>query len=133
MGLVVLCDFTGMRAPEMVKRRPVVLVSPRIRARPGLATIVALSTTTPRPVEAYHAAIDIRPALPGGFASEGVWVKGDMIYAVSLDRLDFIRSGRDELGRRTFHRTPLDDDAVRIVRRCVLAGLGLSALNKHLP
>ncbi|MEQ9178418.1 MAG: type II toxin-antitoxin system PemK/MazF family toxin, partial [Nitratireductor sp.] len=34
-----MCDFnTGFRVPEMVKRRPVVVISPKIKARPRLCT-----------------------------------------------------------------------------------------------
>ncbi|WP_198669160.1 type II toxin-antitoxin system PemK/MazF family toxin [Elioraea thermophila] len=48
-GTILLCDDdTGFRPPEMVKRRPVVVVSPRLPHRDGLATVVPLSTTAPR-------------------------------------------------------------------------------------
>ena len=54
-GSILMCDFNaGFREPEMVKRRPVVVISPKIRARPGLCTVVALSTTVPAPVMDYH-------------------------------------------------------------------------------
>jgi len=44
-GAIVICDFKGFVPPEMVKRRPAVIVSPRMRKREGLCTIVPLSTT----------------------------------------------------------------------------------------
>lgn len=51
LGTLLLCDFgSGFKPPEMVKRRLVVVISPRIKARPGLCTVVALSTTLPKPV-----------------------------------------------------------------------------------
>lgn len=85
VGSILLCDFnSGFREPEMVKRRPVVVLSPKIAARPGLCTVVALSETEPHPRLPYHCQIDIRPKLPDGFNSDGVWVKGDMIYAVGF-------------------------------------------------
>jgi uncharacterized protein YifN (PemK superfamily) len=47
-GTIVVCDFRGFEAPEMQKRRPVVVVSPRLRHRDNLCTVVPLSTTAPR-------------------------------------------------------------------------------------
>ncbi len=50
-GEIVICDFsTGFRPPEMVKVRPVVVISPRRRTS-QLVTVVPLSTTPPDPVE----------------------------------------------------------------------------------
>lgn len=55
IGTVLMCEFEpGFRVPEMVKRRPVVVISPKIAARPGLCMIVSLSTTPPDPVMQYH-------------------------------------------------------------------------------
>ena len=80
-GSILMCDFTsGFRPPEMVKVRPVVVISPKIAARPGLCTIVALSTTAPDPVMPYHCQIDIRPRLPDWMQSDGVWVKGARLW-----------------------------------------------------
>lgn len=54
-GMALMCDFnTGFVAPEMIKKRPVVVVSPRPRRSNQLCTIVPLSTTRPDPVEPYH-------------------------------------------------------------------------------
>ncbi|HEY7644420.1 MAG TPA: type II toxin-antitoxin system PemK/MazF family toxin [Hyphomicrobiales bacterium] len=131
-GSVLMCDFTGFREPEMVKKRPVVVLSPKIAARPGLCTVVALRDTAPVPKLAYHCQIDIHPALPDGFNSEGVWVKGDMIYAVGFHRLDFIRIGKSESGKRMYHFQPLSPENIKKIRECVLKGLGLSALTNHL-
>ena len=44
-GVVVICDYNqGFVAPEMVKRRPAVILCPKIGIRGGLCTVVALST-----------------------------------------------------------------------------------------
>jgi len=100
-GSILVCDFaSGFKEPEMVKRRCVVVLSPKIAARPGLCTVVALSSTAPRPVLGFHCQIDIEPRLPAEFFSDGVWVKGDMIYSVGFHRLDLIRTGKDDQGRR---------------------------------
>jgi uncharacterized protein YifN (PemK superfamily) len=133
-GAILLCDFnSGFRKPEMVKRRPVVVLSPKIAARPGLCTVVALSNTEPFPKLSFHCQIDIRPRLPDGFNSDGVWVKGDMLNTVSFHRLDFIRVGKAESGKRLYYYDALGDAEMRKVRECVLSGLGLSTLTKHLP
>ncbi|MBN4046604.1 type II toxin-antitoxin system PemK/MazF family toxin [bacterium AH-315-P15] len=132
-GTVLLCDFNnGFKVPEMTKIRPVVVLSPKIVARPFLCTIVSLSTDTPDPVMQYHRQIDIRPKLPDRYDSDGVWVKGDMIYAVGFHRLDFIRCGKDRSGKRLYHYDPVSDQNLKIIRQCVLRGMGLQTLTKHL-
>lgn len=134
IGSILMCDFNaGFREPEMIKRRPVVVLSPKIAARPGLCTVVALSDTAPNRVMPYHCQIDIRRPLPESFNSNGVWVKGDMLYAVGFHRLDFIRRGKDLRGKRDYHYEPLSQENIRKIRECVLRGLGLSVLTKHLP
>lgn len=133
LGTLLLCDFgSGFKPPEMVKRRLVVVISPRIKARPGLCTVVALSTTPPKPVMAYHAQLNIRPRLPDRLESDGVWIKGDMVAAVGLQRLDFVITGRTEGGARLYHHDPLSAAQIQIVRACVLHALGLAPLTKHL-
>nr|WP_232792959.1 type II toxin-antitoxin system PemK/MazF family toxin [Caulobacter hibisci] len=128
-----MCDFGGgFRVPEMVKRRPVVVISPKIRNRPGLCTVVPLSTTAPAPRMAYHCQIEIEPPLPERFVSSGLWVKGDMICTVSLERLDFIRTGKREDGSRKYYFHRLDRQTMSEIRGRVLVGLGLSHLTKHL-
>jgi len=128
-----MCDFSaGFRVPEMAKRRPVVIVSPKIAARPKICTIVALSTLTPEKVMPYHCQIDIRPKLPSPWESEGVWVKGDMINAVGFHRLDFIRMGKDNNGKRIYLYEPVSNEDKKKIRQCMLHSIGLSLLTKHL-
>jgi uncharacterized protein YifN (PemK superfamily) len=116
----------------MIKRRPVIVISPKIVARPGLCTVVALSTTTPDPVMQYHCQIDIRPRLPEGMQSDGVWVKGDMISVVAFNRLDLIRIGKSITGKRQYYNSPIGVESLKSVRRCVLSGMGMAHLTKHL-
>ena len=133
MGTIVMCDFnSGFREPEMVKRRPVVVISPKIGGRPGLCTVVALSQTPPAPVMPYHCQIDIDPALPAPLSSKGVWVKGDMVNAVGLYRLDLIRLEKDFRGKRQYRYDALSADHLKKIRECVLKALGMSTLTKHL-
>jgi uncharacterized protein YifN (PemK superfamily) len=132
-GALLICDFSpGFREPEMVKRRPVVVISPKIRARAGLCTVVALSTTTPYPMMPYHCEITPLPPLPAPWLSGPMWVKGDMVAAVGFHRLDFFRYAKDRTGRRVYRYDPLPPEDFRRVRRCVLAALGLASLTQHL-
>jgi uncharacterized protein YifN (PemK superfamily) len=133
IGSILLCDFTqGFSEPEMVKRRPVIVLSHKIALRPRLCTVVALSDTPPNSKMAYHMQIDIAPPLPPSFKSNGLWVKGDMIYSVGFHRLDFIRVTKNDAGKRIYYTSTLSNDQLKLVRTCVLSGLGLSQLTKHL-
>jgi uncharacterized protein YifN (PemK superfamily) len=80
----------------------------------------------PDPVMPYHCQIDIRRD------SDGVWVKGDMVYAVGFHRLDLIRLGKDREGKRTYRMDVLTEEQMRAIKTCILRGLGMSVLTKHL-
>ena len=132
-GTILLCDFNGgFREPEMVKRRPVVVLSPKIKGRSGLCTVVCLSTRVPDPVMPYHMELEIEPPLPNNWHSESCWVKGDMVYSVGFHRLDLIATGRDARGKRLYRVEPLNSQKLKKIKTCVLRGLGLSSLTKHL-
>ena len=119
-GTLWMCDFnTGFRPPEMVKYRPVVVISPQPGRMTGLCTIVPLSTTRPIPMEPVHHRMD--PAsLPGRLAQNETWAKCDMLYTVSLARLS--RATRRGQAAATFRVLDTDMDAIR---NCVKIGLGL--------
>ncbi|WP_366938186.1 type II toxin-antitoxin system PemK/MazF family toxin [uncultured Brevundimonas sp.] len=54
-GTIVRVDLNdGFRPPEMVKRRPCIVLSPPIRDRKQLCTVVPLSTTPPRQIQDHH-------------------------------------------------------------------------------
>jgi uncharacterized protein YifN (PemK superfamily) len=110
-----MCDSMAIASPEMVKRRPVIVISPKIAARPGLCTVVALSTTVPVPPAQYHCQIDIRPRLPNWMQSDGVWIKGDMIAVVAYNRLDFIQLGKDRAGKRRYYYSTRGRRAVKAI------------------
>lgn len=120
-GYVLICDFAGYVAPEMIKVRPVVIVSPAHLNRPGLYMVIPLSTTAPDPVEPYHYKLLGNP-VPGSSETE-VWAKCDMIATVSAERLDRIRVER---GR--YERGNVSMDQVRAMRRCVVVSLGFDKL-----
>lgn len=131
LGTILMCDFTGLVAPEMIKRRPVVVLSPKIATRIGLCTIVALSTTAPNPIMPYHCKLTLKPPLPTGFAPE-TWVKGDMVMTAGFHRLDLLRVGKRPDGKRIYRMQPLPAEDLKKVRECILHALGLSTLTKHL-
>ena len=118
-GTIVICDFgSGFMPPEMVKARPVVIISPRFRSRPTLCTVVPLSSTEPTPLEPYHHRL-----VPGAYPPAGMrpmWAKCDMLATVALIRLDRVKVSKREF--RTFIM-PAEDMAA--IRQCVKAALGL--------
>ena len=97
---ILRCDFRGFIAPEMVKTRPVVIISPSARHGGKLCTVVPLSTTAPNPVAAWHVRLSKNPN-PIEKEEIEVWAKCDMLYTVSFDRLDKFhrktRNGREYL------------------------------------
>ena len=125
-GDVLICDFsTGFRPPEMVKRRPALVVSPRLRHRDGLCTIVPLSTTVPRRAVPYQCRIALPFAPPAPFQATDVWAKADMLATVSYARLDLMRSGRRSDGKREYLKVHIDSEELARVQACIRAALGL--------
>jgi len=92
LGMVLMCDFRGMVAPEMMKVRHVVVVSPRRRRSFKTCLVVPFSTVMPAPVELYHYKI---AADSYSFFRSGtdVWAKADMVTHVSFERLDRVMDG----------------------------------------
>lgn len=124
-GMVLICDFnTGFKAPEMIKRRPVVVISPRPRRSNQLCTIVPLSTTVPNPVEPFHHRMDPR-SLPGKLARKESWAKCDMLATVSLGRLDRVMVGKDPDGKRIYVAEQVIADDLEAIRRGVMLALGM--------
>ena len=123
---ILLCDYSkgGFKPPEMVKRRPALVVSPRLRHRTGLLTVVPLSTTEPNRVCEYHCKITINQPLPKFPATE-MWVKADMIATVAFARLDLFRTDRDQYGKRKYLQPRISEDDFRRVLECVKVALGL--------
>lgn len=132
-GMVLICDFsTGFKPPEMVKRRPVVVISPRPRRKTQLCIVVPLSTTPPVPVEACHHQLD--PAsLPGPLSTTPTWAKCDMLATVALDRLDRLKLGREANGKRLYSTQVISADDFKAIQRSVLHALGFQQLTNMLP
>ncbi|WP_368407098.1 type II toxin-antitoxin system PemK/MazF family toxin [Asticcacaulis aquaticus] len=128
-GTIVAVNFDkAFKEPEMVKPRLCVVISPPIAARVGLCTVVPLSTTVPNPPQAYHYQLDIPFQLPAAWGNIPRWVKGDMIYAVGLHRVDLLRLGKDANGKRIYQLSRLSDVHMKAISHCVLYGLGIPPL-----
>ena len=132
-GSIVVVNFDkGFKAPEMVKRRLAVVLTPKMKDRPSLCAVVPLSTTEPNPARPYHTEIDIPFALPKPWENQPRWVKGDMVCVVAMHRIELLRFQGKKQGRRQYQTSCLDEITFRRVRLCVLHGLGFSTLTKHL-
>ena len=131
-GTILVCDFKGFVKPEMVKRRPVVVVSPRLRNRFNLCSVVPLSTTEPQKMMPYHHKIYTSPLLPSPYNSPHHWVKADMIYTVSFDRLFLLFDGKDDNGKRVYDIRIIDRSDIIKIQQCILHGLGLTTLTEYL-
>lgn len=112
-GAIVICDFSrGFQPPEMVKKRPVLVVSPR-RRRVELPTVVPLSTAEPRPILPHHIELQTEDYPPG--AGRRMWAKCDMIQTVALARCDRVMMRGPDGQRRyqVFQASPATLAAVR--------------------
>ena len=135
-GQILICDFTkGFKKPELVKCRPVLVLTPRMNGRGGLVTIVGLSTIEPRALRDYHCLLP-KASLPmlEKYQNKETWVKGDMIYAVGFHRLNLIKLGtKGQNGKRNYFKNRISRERMREIYGCVLHGLNFSTLVKHLP
>ena len=129
VGTILICDFKDFRAPEMTKRRPVIVISPRLKHRTNLCTVVPLSTTAPTRPESYHYKLNITPPLPEPYDKHHVcWVKADMLYTVSFKRLSPPHSKKDASGRRQYDVRVIEKLDLIKIQECVIHGLGLTNL-----
>jgi uncharacterized protein YifN (PemK superfamily) len=118
-GQVVVCDFAGFKEPEMVKARPVIVVSPRLPYRSEIAAIVPISLTPPRhdlPF-CYRLSRNYHPEEPDDLPC---WAKADMLLNVGLYRLSAFK-----VGRRKYDYPTLTAEDLEGVRHAILCGLGL--------
>jgi mRNA interferase MazF len=127
-GTILLCDYSmgGFRDPEMVKRRPAIVVSPRLPHRNDLlCAVVPLSGSEPvRPVD-YVVRLELAAPLPHPFPQSVWWAKCDMIATVGFQRLDLFRTERDQSGKRKYIHPKLSPEDLERVQGGILHGLGL--------
>lgn len=118
-GEVVKCDFNKMAPirPEMVKHRDVIVIAQH-KHNPRLVTVIPLSTTEPRPERAYHYRMPKNPR-PGSDVT--VWAKCDMIYTVSIERLDGFYKKTRRQSRQPIEVYLSTDDFAAIKKRVAIA------------
>ena len=128
-GTILLCDYSwgGFRPPEMVKRRPAIVLSPRLPFRDGLCSVVPLSSTPPPHLVDYVIQLTLPKPLPAPFEGPVCWAKCDMVATVNFERLDLFRTERDQSGKRKFIHPVLGAEGLDRVRQGVMAALGLKA------
>lgn len=125
-GQLLMCNFSlGFREPEIVKTRPVLVISPKYHEKRGIVTVVPISSQPPHTVRPHH--LKLPAGTVPGKKYKQAWIKGDLIQTVALHRLD-----RFKIGRRTYLAPFIDSDLLRAVRRCVLHATGMACLTDHL-
>lgn len=83
-GTMLKCDFTrGFVRPEMIKIRPVVVISERERNRD---TVIVVGCSGNQPRDTRTIAVPL-PVASYPFLVKDNWAKCDMVYAVSRARL----------------------------------------------
>ncbi len=131
IGTIVICEFTGI-VPEMTKTRPAIIVSPNLKHREGLCTVVPMSITPPDVIMSYHYKLYFPKPLPPPFDSSFKWVKGDMFATVSLERINLPYAGKNDKGKRMYVTMIVEDGDLKKIRECMLHALALSHLTEHL-
>jgi len=123
IGTVLICDFdTGFRPPEMVKKRPVIVVS---RSHSQLATIVPLSTFEPIPFEKCHHEMEAA-SLPHPLCLKRSWAKCDLVSTVAFWRLDRVRTGKDPTtGKRIYVSHVITATDLKAIQQAILHVLGI--------
>jgi mRNA interferase MazF len=115
-GTIVRVDLNqGFRPPEMVKRRPAIVISPPIPGRSFLCSVVPLSTSAPNPALPHHMQITLDPPLPAPYDTPTMWVKGDMVLTVAFHRLRLLFSSWNG-GQRVYDVRVLDRQTMDDVR-----------------
>ena len=131
-GEVLLCDYgTNVVPPEMDKRRPAVIVTPRLRRRNELVGVVPLSTTAPDHPDNHHYHFELANPLPPPFDSPTMWAKCDLFSVVSRQRLDRFKAGRSH-GQRLYLSGRVSAEQLKAIKAALLCGLGLDSLTIHL-
>lgn len=121
-----MCDFDGFVQPEMVKRRRVIVVSPRNRGA-GVALVVPVSTTAPRVPRSVHVRLPGEGAYECFADAPEVWVKSDLVAHVRFERLSRVR-----IRYREIRTVRITRNHFRLVQAAVLSALGLGRLAEHL-
>lgn len=111
-GQIVMCDFsTGFQPPEIVKRRPVVVVSNGKVHLSQLATVIPISTAEPDRILPWH--VETTDYFQLGRERIRHWAKCDLINTVSFHRLD--RPHHRDHGRRVYETIVIPDELLATI------------------
>lgn len=119
-----MCNFDGFKEPEMVKSRPVIIISPRLPHREHIVAIVPISLTPPKhslPF-CYKLSKNYNPLETDDLTS---WAKADMLLNIGTYRLSAFK-----ISRRHYSYPTLSPEDLAGVRHAVLCGLGLDSVAK---
>lgn len=64
--------------------------------------------------------------MPKPYDSEWQWVKADMLYTVSFDRLHLPFDGKESDGKRIYDMRTIAPDDLEKIQQCIKCGLGLA-------
>lgn len=130
-GQILICDFPKeFNPPEMVKRRPVICVSPKHRTRHRIATVVPLSTTEPIVKTQFNVEVILDHQISPKYPELHCWAKCDMLYTLSLDRLSAPLISKQN-GKREYNFMILPPGTMCEILTGVLAGLGIEGSIKY--
>lgn len=121
-GQILMCDFDGFRVPEMVKPRPVMVISPRLPHRHDIVTVVPISLTAPRHDLPFTVRLS-RNYHPLEADDLPCWAKCDMVMNLGTWRLNGFK-----VGRRRWESPAATGADLTAVRHGVLWGLGMGRL-----
>lgn len=110
----------------MVKRRLAVVISPKLKRRNDLCTIVPLSTTPPDPAEEYHCLVTLPKEPPEPYEGREKWVKADMLATVAYRRLTIPFHKATGNRPRQGVQMVLSADEMKPIMDCVRRALGLA-------
>ena len=117
-----MSDFSDLKALEMTKVRPVIVVSPKLPHRSEIVAIVPVSLTAPRHSLPYCYKLS-KNYHPAEAEDLDCWAKADMVMNINIGRLSAFR-----IGRRKYAYPALTAGDLLGVRKAVMAGLGLDRL-----
>lgn len=112
----------------MIKRRPAIVISPRLPHREALCTVVPISSEPGKHEEDYIVRLEFHPPLPDPFSYSVAWAKCDMLATVSFSRLDLFHTERDQYGKRKYLHPKISAQDLSRVRAGVLFALGMGHL-----
>jgi len=131
-GAILMCEFNAHELElasdgNMVKTRPVVVVSPQHHRRGKLLHVVPISLTAPKVIEPWHVEIPLDCIPAPARSKEGVrWAKCDMVVTVGWSRLNRYVGPRKR-GRIAYHDSYVDAETTIKLKKAIATVFGIRA------